>query len=135
MLFQEVNLKEGAEVWARTMHLSPDECVDVISQKKTQNILPPPQRRNYDDSIAKNYKKHEEEVIRYETKMNKMLNKFELISKRTCEKVQKDERVSKFFVEPVQKVIQQTFTPQVKDDLRTMIKRANKYVETQKSHY
>ena len=67
-----------------------------------------------------------------------MLNKFELVSKRTCEKIQKDERVSKFFVEPVQKVFQQTqqtFTPQVKDGLRTMVKQANKYVETQKSRF
>lgn len=126
MLFDEEKMTQGAEVWARTMHLSPDECVDVIPPKRSK-ILPPPQR----NVIAEKFVKHEEEVIRCESKFNDWFDKFESVSKSTFDKVQKDERIAKFVVEPVQKAVQSTFTPEVKGNLLNMVKKAGEYVETQ----
>lgn len=128
MLFDEGKMSQGAEVWARTMHLSPDECVDVIPTNRSK-ILPPPQRKS--STIAESYIKHEEEVIKCESKLNNWFDKFESASKRTYEKVQKDERLTKYIGDPVQKAVQNTLTPEVKSQLRGFVKKAGDYVETQ----
>lgn len=126
MLFDELNISQGAEVWARTRPFAPDDCANEDQSKRSQ-ILPPPQR----NLIAKNYIKQEEEVMRCESKLNNWFTKFETISKETCDKLQKDDRLNKFVFEPVQKVVQNTLTPEVKENLCKMTKKAEQYVKTQ----